>query len=309
VYDSYIHVETLASGCCDSHDGVLIEGGSTNDTVQGNVIGYNESNVEVFATGITVTGNYLFNPRGPFPRGQNFQSGSSSNLTISNNFAYSCEINGVPAHSGATAALACPSSPPFLYPANQEDSINFYKTNTYTASGNWVEGGDSPSGCGLITDDSSTSGNFLNNVLYDVGHCGIGIAQGTNTISGNKILNLVGVDNAQQGIYTWDAYNNGKCGVQTLSNNYSTGVKPPGTPCDPANQTCLLAGYWNGGGCMVNSSGNFFDNGTYAANTAAAFRALNPIAATNPPPLIPPLPKNCVAVSPYTTQTSMARCY
>src|ERR1700722_13746532 len=37
VFDSYVHVQNRASGCCDSHDGVFISN-STGDTVQGNVI-------------------------------------------------------------------------------------------------------------------------------------------------------------------------------------------------------------------------------------------------------------------------------
>jgi len=296
VYDNYIHVETLASGCCDSHDGILIDNGSTSDVIQGNVVAYGESNVEIQGTnvnGVSIIGNYLLNPRGPFPRGQNVQvwggssSGFHSNITVQNNYTYSCTLAG--------AGVSCPAGgATYLYPENQEDSINFGHTNGFVVKGNYVVGGHSGSGCGLIADESANNGQFLTNIVSNTGQCGIGIADGaTQTVDGNKVLNLTPVSGGgNTAIYVWKQYTP-TCGPVTVSNNVADELKTDMT---------THSGYWNGGGCdPVTLTSNTFDR--------AANLLLNPMSATNPPPLIPPAPKNCVAVSPYTSQISLPRCY
>ena len=55
------------------------------------MIAYGESNVEVQGgSAVTVIGNFLLNPRGQNPRGQNFQCWSNcSNITVQNNYALS----------------------------------------------------------------------------------------------------------------------------------------------------------------------------------------------------------------------------
>jgi hypothetical protein len=71
IFDSYIHVENLACCCCDTHDGVLVDG-SIYVLVQGNVIAYGESNIQIGlapSDHVFVIGNFLLNPRGPYPRG------------------------------------------------------------------------------------------------------------------------------------------------------------------------------------------------------------------------------------------------
>ena len=283
VYDSYIHVENPASGCCDTRDGILIEGGSSYITIQGNVIAYGESNVEVQTGGnhhISVIGNFLLNPRGPFPRGQNFQSwgtGSSPNttITVSNNYT-----------------LSSTDTAKYLYSENQEDSINFGFTNGITAQNNYVVGGHSPSGCGIIVDYAANNANFSTNILSNTGQCGIGIAHGMNhTVSGNKILNLNPVaGGGNTALYVWNQYAP-SCGPVTASNNIADGIKPDGTH----------SGYWDGGGCgTVKITGNTFNQ--------AAYNMLYPMASTNPPPSIPVQPKNCVADSPYTTNTFLPLC-
>src|ERR1700729_2799222 len=108
VYDSYIHPETLSSGCCDRNDGVLVQQ-ATSVTIRGNVIAYGESNVEVLerATGVAIAGNFLLNPRGPFPRGQNVQVWGASDASVRDNYT-----------------LSSRNTRRFLYPDDQEDSIN-----------------------------------------------------------------------------------------------------------------------------------------------------------------------------------------
>jgi hypothetical protein len=284
VYDNYIHVENPGSGCCDTRDGIFIEGGSSYITIQGNVIAYGETNISVQTGGnhhISVIGNLLLNPRGPFPRGQNFiswgtASSPNTNITVSNNYALSSQ-----------------DTTKYLHPERQEDSINFGYTTGMTAQNNYIVGGHSPSGCGLITDQAANGANFSNNILFNTGQCGIGIATGTNhTVSGNKILNLNPVaGGGNVALYVWNQYATA-CGPVSVSNNIADELKTDGV---------THSGYWNGGGCgTVTLSNNTFDQ--------AAYNLLYPMNTTNPPPLIPPQPKNCVAPSPYSTQTSMPTC-
>jgi len=297
VYDSYIHVERLASGCCDTHDGVLVDGASSGDTIQGNVIAYAETNVrgQDNSSALTVRGNYLVNPLGPYPRGQNLQVDTTSNITVKNNFAYSCTLSGI-------SGVRCP--PGYLFDENQEDSINFYQSTTFVAIGNYIEGGHSPSGCGLIADDIANGGQFVNNVLYNTGQCGIGISDGTDPqVTGNKILNLNPVAGAgDTALYVWKQYGSA-CGPTLLSGNTATEIQSGGT----------ASGYWNGGGCdPVTCDGgntsidscNLFDYGS----GKAAYNKLIADPAVTTPPLIPPEPKNCVAKSPYSTQISSPPC-
>jgi hypothetical protein len=98
VYDSYIHVENLASGCCDTRDGVRVDGTSSFDTIQGNVIAFSETNVRVDSSShdIFVNGNFLLNPRGPFPRGEQFQSDTVSNMFVENNYTVSSTDTSYP---------------------------------------------------------------------------------------------------------------------------------------------------------------------------------------------------------------------
>jgi hypothetical protein len=287
LYDNYIHVENLASGCCDSHNGVFLDTVS-GITIQGNVIAYGETNIESsWSNGITVTGNFLLNPRGPFPRGQNFQSGGAGagNLMIQNNYM-----------------LSSVDTSQYMYPEAQEDSINIGRnTDSFVIQNNYITGGHSGSGCGAISDDGANHGTFMNNILLNTGQCGIGIASGSNRVIGNKILNLTPVPTAgNTAIGVWSTRS--PCGPTTLDGNISTELKTDG----------YSSGYWNGGGCDPVScldgsairSCNTFDYGS--RRTAYALLMADP--AVMRPPLIPPEPKKCVAKSPYSTQLSFPGC-
>ncbi len=73
IADSYVHPEHPTSGCCDTGDGVFVNG-ATSVTLQGNVIAWGETNIEAnTVTGLTVVGNFLLNPQNSGSRGQNFQ--------------------------------------------------------------------------------------------------------------------------------------------------------------------------------------------------------------------------------------------
>ncbi|MBV9633627.1 MAG: hypothetical protein JOZ40_03275 [Methylobacteriaceae bacterium] len=277
IFDSYIHPENpvnSGNNCCDSRDGLFLMD-SSNIDVEGNVIAFGESNIEV--DGLTGTnvfkGNFLLNPTGGSPRGQNFQawSGSNSNSGITFSFNYTLTSQ----------------DPKYPYPGNPEDNVNFGHTSNSSATDNYIVGGWSPSGCGLISDTSTDTLSFLRNRIYETGQCGIGVASGTTiTVDSNKIFNDNPVPNGgNTGIYVAN-YGGGQCGNITVTNNTSY----------------AQTSFWANGDC-----GSIPDPGNNILD-AAAFAVLNPFLITNPPPLIPPMPKNCAAASPWTTQTSVAGC-
>jgi hypothetical protein len=190
----------------------------------------------------------------------------------------------------------------YLFPANQEDSINFWRSEKFIVLNNYIVGGRSRSGCGLLIDDRSNYGQLLKNILSDTGQCGIGVADGVgHVIDGNKILNLTPILGAGNvAIYVWKQYNSNLfgCGgpivgrqIQVL-NNVADALKPDGV---------THSSWWNGGGCdPIAMRNNTWDQ--------AAYNLLYPMAAKNPPPLIPPQPHSCVITSPYSTQTSHRAC-
>lgn len=276
VYDSYIHTETLSPGCCDNNDGVFVHNGSNDVVLQGNVIAYGESNIEgLGVAGIRVVGNFLLNPRGPKPRGQNFQCYDGCRaVTVSENYALSSTDTGK-----------------YLYAENQEDAINFGISDGIVARDNFVTGGHSRSGCGLIADDSANGVQFEGNRVVNTGQCGIGIADGSEqVVSGNKIYNTNPVrGGGNTALQVWKQYKAG-CGPVTITDNIADALKPDGSH----------SGYWNGGGCEpVTLSGNVF--GEAASAILAGAPSLTP-------PAIPPHPKDCAANSPYTNNASKPRC-
>ena len=292
IFDSFIHTEhhPTEEACCDANHGVYAYGGTTGLVVQGNVIAFNESNIRVQDNvSAVVDGNFLLNPLGPFPRGQNFQADTVKNPVVTNNYAYAS------------------TSAKFPYPANQEDSINFYNTVGPVATGNYVFGATSNSGCGMIVDAGSTRANFSNNTFYNSGQCGIGVADGSGSvISGNKVLDLTPLaGGGNSGIYVAN-YNPGSaCRNNTLRGNVSTQLQ---SACDPAKSMCSYQGFYADGSCGgTKLSGNVFDSDNIGAGGGAAYKALIAVV-PQAAPLIPPAPKNCVVRSPYSTQKSMPSC-
>jgi hypothetical protein len=284
VFDNYIHPEGTLAGCCDVTDGIFANG-TQKLTVQGNVIAYGEANIEAQnQTNITIVGNFFLNPRNSGDRGQNIQVfyGSSSVL-VENNYA-----------------LASVNTALYKFAESQEDSINFgaSATGNFTsgiiARNNYITGGHSASGCGLIADTGANSAQFLSNTLVDTGQCGIGIADGTNhVIDSNKILNNTPViGGGNNAIYVWKVNSSDPpCGPVQISNNIASAIASDGS----ANS------FWNGGGCEpVTMTNNTFD--------AAAQQALSPATVKLPPPPIPPQPNTCVIASPFTNNTSLPAC-
>jgi len=285
IFDSYIHPETQSPGCCDHNDGVFaLE--PANLVIQGNVIAYGEANIVVHGGDtVSVIGNFLLNPRGPYPRGQNFQCWTHAkgagahcrNVTVSNNYA-----------------LSSTDTSKYLYPEDTEDSINFGFTEGALAQNNFIVGGHSKSGCALIADRGGNNVQFLNNRILDSGQCGIGISDGMNqVVDNNKVLIRNPVPGGgNQGIYVWQSYKEkGECGTVKVTNNVTLALKPDGTK----------SGFWKGKGCDPMT----FENN---ASGPAAAKLLNSVDQIFAPPLVPPQPKNCVVASPYSTQTSAPAC-
>jgi Right handed beta helix region len=276
IYDSFIHPETKSSGCCDHNDGILVQN-AAQVTVRGNVIAYGESNVEApqGASQLSVVGNFLLNPRGPFPRGQNVQAWNATGVEVLDNYTLSSR------------------SKKYAYPDDQEDSINFGMGSGFAAADNYVTGGQSPSGCGIIADDGANTARFSGNRLVDTGACGIGVASGTGqVVVRNEIINRTPVPGGgNTALYVWSQYNGVPCGPVRVAGNVATEVRKDGTQ----------SGYWDGGGCApVTLTGNTWDE--------AARKLLTPVEVKLPAPLVPPEPEHCVIESPYSTQTSRPPC-
>jgi hypothetical protein len=276
IEDSYVHPEHPTNGCCDTGDGVFVSGADT-VTLQGNAIAWGEANLE--ANGVkhlTVVGNFLLNPQNSGSRGQNVQVwGQSTDLHVVDNYALST------------------SDPKYGAAQKQEDSINFGMCDTIVAQNNYIVGGTSPSGCGLIADEAANGVQFLGNVLIDTGQCGIGISDGTNQlVDSNKVIDSTPVmGGGNTGIYVWKQYAEA-CGPVTMSNDVSSALKPDMT---------TESGYWNGGGCdPVTLTNDTWDS------TARAM--LTPVAVKLPPPAIPPKPVACVAPAPWVNNAMFPPC-
>jgi hypothetical protein len=284
IFDNYIHTETHdpnPNDCCDNNDGVFVDG-TSQVTIQGNVIAYGESNIEAngatgTVAGVTVVGNFLLNPRGGNPsyRGQNFQAWDATNVVVLNNYT-----------------LSSRDKTKYLYADDQEDSINFGTGTGFLASHNYITGGHSPSGCGLIADEGANSILFLGNQLFNTGQCGIGIASGNNQlVDHNELFEAVPISGGgNTAVYVWNQYSEA-CGPVAVTHNIATEILKDGT----------YNSFWYGGGCdPLTRYGNTWD--------AAAQKLLTPPETKMPPPLIPPQPRNCVARSPYSTQTGWPAC-
>jgi hypothetical protein len=317
IYDNYIHIEKRAAGCCDSHDGIFINF-SSNEAVQGNVVAYGESNIQTFAShNITIVGNFFLNPLGPFPRGEQIQTGRGSDIRIINNFALSTPdatlgpavrtANPAPIRYGQDSTGNRPSDNLSIYTTQNADVEDNYITGGLDATTPGSGGAQAASGCGLIADGSDVlapnSVRFKNNILVNTGQCGIGLATGTNqVVTGNKIITLNPNGHGNTALYIWKQYRSA-CGPVLLNGNIASLIRSDG----------YASGYWNGGGCgSVTCDGaeknidncNTFDYGSHRI----AYKLLTPIGTRVAPPLIPPLPKDCVVKSPYSTQTALPSC-
>jgi nitrous oxidase accessory protein NosD len=243
IMGNYIHPEFNATSCCDRGDGVFVY--LTDRLVlQDNVIAYGETNVELMGvTNAQVFRNRLINPRGPHPRGQQVQvwahgSVKSADVLIQGNVAISADD--------------------YKLPEGQWDAINVGMSDRVRVEQNYISGGRSQSGCGIVVDVGANSVQMMDNTLVHTGQCGIGIGSGTyHLISGNRIYNhgldLLNVGNTA--IYVWKQYA-GACGPVQVVNNTAVTIRPNGQ----------LSSFWDGGGCgPVSQQGNVYDSAAVTA--------------------------------------------
>jgi hypothetical protein len=291
IYDSYIHVDNIASSCSNSHDGIYIESTQGPVAIRGNVIAYNETHIEGFdASDVTVDGNSLINTRGSAScsdpnnlegHGVQFWRSSLSgisNITMTHNYLLD--------HAGS----------PYNFTPSQSDGLSCghvtgcYENNNYVVF-DPVGGKVNIAACGIIAESGSTV-QQLNNVISQAFNGGTCVSNSDHvTISGNKI-ELKQPSSGTAGGIIVEADTSTQCHDISTTGNTSYAIQSSG----------YVQGYWASSNCTTNvtQSGNTLNG--------SALAALDPIASTNPPPLIPPLPFACVAPSPYSTQTSAQSC-
>lgn len=300
IYDSYIHVENKSSNCspASTHDNIyILNNGTAAVNIQGNVLAYGQDNIHVYnAANVSVTGNFMLNPRGSTAcanadnlQGNQFQAWAddatpNATLTVSNNYTISAPTG-------------------YLYAGAGSDEISFGVTNGITAASNYIIGAQNAFACGLILDYKANTGTLTSNVIGNGStgamNCGLGISSGTNhTVTGNKVLITSGFPYSA-GLGANGGYSPVACGTISLTSNQAYAQQSSG----------WVQGYYNNGYCTsVTLTTNTFDVGCTAGSNCAAYAALNPLSTTNPPPLIPPLPKTCVVHSPYSTQAGSPPC-
>jgi hypothetical protein len=263
VTNSYIHTEHSGASGMNSGLGVFVSSGPTDVLIQGNRMERSESHV--YTTGgtsnIRVIGNYMLNPLGPFPRGQGAQFDTTTGGEISDNF------------------VECDPEKPTGGESDAEDIINLYKSSNITVANNFLRGGDSGSGCGvLVGDDGGKAQTIKNNVIIRTSQCGIGVASGEDhVVDGNKVLDTsFSGGSGNTGIYVWNQYSP-TCANISVTNNIVRNKRPDGTHSP----------FWDGGNCgTITMSGNVFDT----SDSGPAEGLLLPEAQKLPPPTSAPTP-------------------
>lgn len=248
VVNSAIHVQRAE----DWKPGVLVFGAS-DVLVQGNLLRFNTTSVWALASrNVRVIGNLSENPLGPKPRGHHVQFARSAGGVIAHN--YGRLVDG---------------------PNGQEDGINLFRTSGVTVKGNYIIGGASPSGCGVVVGDLGGSRNVVEgNTLIRTAQCGVGIAGGSNNlVRHNRVLDPYlqhGLGNV--GIYVWRVAGSEPCAGNRVAANVVSNLWPNGRFND----------VWLGGNCTGTAvSGN-------AVGSEA--RALLAPAEIQAPPARPPVP-------------------
>jgi len=276
IIDSYIHPEYRAPRCCDTGNGVMIDD-SYQIEIRGNVIAYSETNIEAHrnVNNLRVTGNFLLNPLGAFPRGQHVQAWYSQDVVVEDNY------------------MLASRDEKYAFAEGQEDAINFGNGVRFTARNNYIRGGQGPGGCGVMADIGADETHVLNNVIVDTGNCAIGVASGVNNvIDGNRALVRNPVPGSgNTALYVWKQYDR-PCGPTQVTNNISTTIRENGQH----------SGWWNGGGCgPVSLQDNVFNE--------AAKAMLDPVDLKHPAPMIPPKPQICAVNSPWTNNMRYPSCH
>lgn len=199
--NSYVSTGTRPASCCDSADGVFAS--RVNGLrIEGSTLERSETNIEALgSTNITITGNTLRDPLGPYPRGQQVQiwpegtGPRAQNVLIQGN-KMTCD-----------AATRC----------HQEDAINLNIAGGLV-NGNSMIGGVSGSGCGLILEGNTTNVTVSNN-LAEGQQCGFGAAGASNvrfeSNEGRGYSNIAFYAEAYNGPCTQIVFLNNRAGPRT----------------------------------------------------------------------------------------------
>jgi nitrous oxidase accessory protein NosD len=226
VRDNYIHTERSGSTKMNSGLGVHILD-SSKILVENNRFERNETSVYGYDTGhsVRVIGNYSLNPLGPFPRGQHVQLWECNR---DGPLERRCEIS-------SNYGRLSPERGSKLGATHTEDMINVGKSEHVLIEENYLIGGDSPSGCGIIVEGPSSYATIRDNVLIRTAQCGIGIANADHAVvEDNRVLdtNLVALGlttGGNIGIYVWrpsDSTNH--CYNNTVQRNIVSNRFPDG---------------------------------------------------------------------------------
>ena len=311
IYDNYIHVENQVNNCTKSHVAITAPFGMAGAIdIKGNVIAYSERAAWLDQiNNITVDGNFILNlrssitcgsPANKFPHGVQVWSDTATMMTgtsITNNYLL------------ATAAGATVNGTTVLFPGASSDVFNVNYTTNAVVSGNYVDlTGASSSGnvetgtCGVIADIGTTGSTLSNNIVSNAFNCGVAMASGNNTtISGNKVLTLLPTSNSAAAIILEPG---GSCSTVAVNNNTAFEERSS----DGYNQAFYSDGFCTGVTFSGNTGGSNLGTGCSPEATCPAYIALFPMATTNPPPTMPPVPHTCVARSPYSTSTAKPPC-
>jgi hypothetical protein len=318
IYDSYIHIDNLGGeaygnlSTTRSHENIIGvgsggTGGPTNVTIQGNVIGNGSSNIFTtdHSNGWVIRGNYLFNAQGHDGASEQIQPVNSWGMTIDDNYLYSCQNTVVTLNSPI-----CPTNPSYLYGDVTQDNINFYNTTQQgspsgTVSNNYIAGGGWNDGTGITADRYADGLTVTNNTLMEVGQAPLGHYSGNNwTATGNKVWTNHAIVSTLVAAYDQNGYGVADFGPCVWQNNI---MSTHGGAVDNNY-------YWGGNAPTCSSLPGYVFSGNTVGAAADAALGLNStmtaaqVMAKIPPPLIPPVPKNCVVNTPFTTQTSKPSC-
>jgi hypothetical protein len=326
IYDNYIHVENQASSatlCGDSHDNIFVfNNGILPVNIQGNVLAYGQRNIRLYAfdsavatatSNVNTIGNFLLNPRG---------NPSCSGVDLNNSYGTQFQSwNDSPGGMNAgilvrsNYAKCSQDTVTYKFASHCSDIYNFGYNASPVAKHNYTFGGDYGAACGVIADAGTTNADFEFNTIGDTFNCGVGLGGGSNhLVNANKILILTLSGSSSVGISVIGGTSPGPTVTNNIAGAYAGAGPDSATPSygcynngSAAAPVGITAPPVDGGICTDSGGGNILDNGCIGTDCVSD-AMLYPITATNPPPLIPPLPFSCVAISPYSTQTSTIRC-
>ena len=226
VENNYIHTERSGSSKMNSGLGVHIVT-SSRVLVQGNRFERNETSVYGYNTGhsVRIIGNYSLDPLGPFPRGQHFQLWSCNR---GGPLERRCEV-------ASNYGRLDPERGSRLGATHTEDMLSIGKSDYALIEDNYLIGGDSPSGCGIIVEGPSSFTTIRDNVVIRTAQCGIGVANADHTlVEDNRVLDTNLIDlgltsGGNIGIYVWRSSDSSdNCFSNTVQRNIVSNRLPNG---------------------------------------------------------------------------------